>query len=167
MANPAGPPLGSSLIQLDENNPLRKDPFILAKEWAEWGQSEIFGVVQSVSRVVKTIPLIDPPQSAAIPTSSAFLTTGPGLYEVSYLIRVVTPASGSSSLQVTVTWVRDGVTLTAQGSLVNGNAVTTYESPGPLLIRVDGLTDITYAVAYTSVGTPLQFEFDIVVKQIG
>jgi hypothetical protein len=161
--NAVPPPLRDSVIELDESTPGRKEPFYLAKSWARWFQESLLARTNTTVAITKTTPLVS--QTAAITTSSAFLTLGPGLFRVSWLIRVSVAASVSSALQVTIGWVRSGIAQTKVGASLTGNTTTTYES-GSTLVRADGLTDITYAVTYASSGTPCQFEFDVVVEQL-
>jgi hypothetical protein len=93
-----------------------------------------------------------------------------GLYVVRYYIRVSRAATTSSSLQVTIVWT-DGtvaapVAMQETGAALVGNTTATHES-GTMLIRCVANTDITYAVAYASVGaTSCQFNFDIFVDEV-
>jgi hypothetical protein len=104
--------------------------------------------------------------SAAIVTAAALTTTSAGLYRVSYVIRVTQAATTSSSLTVTLGWVRSGVPITQAFAAIAGNTVTTYQSTA-LVVKADALTDLTYAVAYASVGaTPMKFEIDVTVEQV-
>jgi hypothetical protein len=159
----ASPPINDSLIELDETDPQRRKPFYMAKTWVRWLQEWLISQLSASVQINKTTTLET--QAAAIVTSSAFLTVGPGLFRISYMVLVTQPASVSSSFQVTLGWVRHGVSQTFVGTLQNGNLVTTYET-NTKLIRVDGLTDITYAIAYASVGTPMQYEADVIVEQL-
>lgn len=81
-----------------------------------------------------------------IPTAS--LTAG--LYRVSWYLQVTTPAGVSSDTTLTLTWTRNGVTQTFTGATVNGNTTATHDSEGQLLIRIDGNSPVSYAVAYNS-----------------
>lgn len=167
MVSQDAPPINDSVIELDAKNPLRKDPFYMSKEWVNWILESLVPQTDASVQITKVISLgTTIPLSAAISTSSAVLTIGPGLYRVGYIIRVTQAASTSSALQVTIGWVRNGVAMSSIGVSQTGNAVTTFESK-IVNVRVDGLTDITYAVAYTSVGgTPMKYEIDVIVEQL-
>lgn len=159
-------PRNDSLIETDENSPTRKDPFIASRAWLEMFFDPLATLLTSVVKVLKATAS-PTTQGAAIPTSSAFLTTQSGVYRVNYVLRVTRPATVSSALQITIGWERSGIAETKVGVNLVGNTTTTYESD-TFPVKADGLTDLTYSVAYTSVGaTPMLFEVDVIVEKIG
>jgi hypothetical protein len=87
------------------------------------------------------------------------------LYRVAWYVRVTTAASVSSSVQVTVGWTDGGVVQSTSGAALTGNTTTTQES-GSVLVSADAETDVTYAVAYTSVGTDMAYALSVVVEAI-
>lgn len=165
MAGEITVPSYDSLIETDETNPARREPFYMAASWRKMFFDPIVALLNAVVKVVKTTS-VPAGTSAAVTTATAYQTTRPGLFRVSYIIRVTRPATTSSALQVTIGWVSGGVAQTKAGASLTGNLITTYETDS-FIVRADGLTDVTYAVSYGSVGgTTLQYQADVVVEAL-
>lgn len=107
-------------------------------------------------------------QAASIPTTPIPTDAlAPGLYRVSYVASVTTPAGVTSDFTVTITWTTGGVTKIWTGALKNGNTTATYEASGPPLIHVDSSTPVSYAVAYNSnPAAAMAYEFNLVLEEV-
>ena len=82
-------------------------------------------------------------------------------YLVSYTLQVVTPASVSSSITFTLSWTNPyGVVCSQSGAALTGNATATQQN-GSFMVDVSASTDITYAVAYASVGTAMAYALTV------
>ena len=105
--------------------------------------------------------------SASVGTTPLPLgTVAPGVWRISYVIRVTTPATLTSSLQVILTWTAGGVTQTVTGAAITGNTTDTVQG-ATVVMRVDSATPISYSVAYVSTGaTPAQFTIDLVAEAL-
>jgi hypothetical protein len=88
-----------------------------------------------------------------------------GLFEVGWYIRVVTPASVSSSIYVTVTWVDGGVTCTYTGTAVTGNTTSTTQSQ-VFVVQADAGTQITYSTTEGHVGTAPSYSVQVFARQL-
>lgn len=166
-ANLAPPPAQDSLIELDES-PGRKDPFYAAKTWLIWFQQILITRLQNAVIVTQHVyvPNAVLTGTAAIPTASLLTTTTSGFYRVSYAFHVTQPATTSSSLQLTIGWVQSGTAMTKVFAADTSNLPTTFQG-ADFAVRADVLTDITYSMAYASVGaTPMKFELDVSAEQV-
>jgi hypothetical protein len=89
-----------------------------------------------------------------------------GLYRVTYYVRITTPASTSSKLQISIGWTDDAVSCSVQAEELITNTVGTVQSQ-TLLVRNDQAAPITFAVDYTSVGgSAMQYNLFIMVEQV-
>ena len=87
----------------------------------------------------------------------------PGLYRVSWYLRITRADPVSSSVTVGVSFVDvDGVALGYSGAALTGNAVNWWQGV-VVPIRCGAPTDITVAVAYDS-GTPGALRYDLEVS---
>lgn len=164
-ANIANPPVNTSLIQQDPNNPTRKDPFPISKDWLIWLQQSLVPRAQAGTQVLKAVTATA--QSASILTTPFSLSTIPsGLYRINWYIRVTQAATTNSSLTLTFGWTETAQALTASGAAMTGNSVTTLQS-GSAFFRSDVSSPITYAAAYASTGaTPMIFRMDLVIELV-
>jgi hypothetical protein len=107
-----------------------------------------------------------PNPTAAIPTTAVYTTRSGGRYRVSYRMRKTVADGVSSSLTFTLGWVEGGL---AQTKVFAALALDTVfaEQDGVIPLRVDGGTDITFAIAYAS-NTPnlMAFNYDVTVEQL-
>jgi hypothetical protein len=91
---------------------------------------------------------------------------GAGLYRVSYYARITTPATVSSSLQVSYSWTDGGVTLVSTGAAMTGNTTATVQQGGGLIYS-DGASPITYSATYASVGaTAMKYRLAVTVERV-
>ncbi len=87
------------------------------------------------------------------------------LYRISAYVRVTTPASVSSSVQVTVGWTDGGVAQSTSTAALTGNLTTTQASLS-LLVNADAGSSLTYSVAYSSVGTAMVYALSVVAEAV-
>jgi len=91
---------------------------------------------------------------------------GSGLYALAYYMQVTTPASVSSSLQVTFDWTYNGVAQSETFTALTTNLTTSHQSGGLPLIHADASTPIRYTVTYASVGTAMAYAFDVTLTKV-
>lgn len=159
------PPLNSSVIELDRFDAQRRRPFILAKGWAIWFQQSLIARAEGAAQMLRSVPLTA--QAASIgATPVPIASVQPGLYRVSWYLRITTPATVSSSVSVTLGWTDGSVNCTRTGAAVTGNTTSTTQS-GTELLRLDAATALTYATTYATVGaTPMQYRLDLTVELV-
>lgn len=156
---PTPGPVPNSLIPLvDSPRNLR-----ITETWRLWLVSVLtyilFGIIQASSVSRDT-------QGAAIVTTAMYTPSKTGLYRISWYLRITRAATTSSSATVTIGWTDAGQACTSAGAAVVGNTVTTVQS-GSIVVSADSLTDLTYAVAYASVGaTSMQYKLRVSVEAI-
>lgn len=149
-------PMPDAEVVIDTNR-------IINRRWYLW-LFQLWGRVrESVAQVGSAF--VRSSQTAAIVTATVYTTTQTGLYRISYRMRVTLAASVSSSLTMTLGWREGGVTQSQAGAALTGNTTTTQQN-GTLFVRADSGTTITAAVAYTSVGTAMQYATDVAVEQV-
>jgi len=91
-------------------------------------------------------------QSAAIGATAIPLgALATGLYRVSYLARITTAASTSSSLTVRIGFTNGGVACSLSGAAMTGNTTATVQTE-TVLLQIDASTPITYSTVYSSTG---------------
>lgn len=107
-----------------------------------------------------------PTQTAAIATAMLVKVTQTATYRVSTYLRITTPGTVSSSATLTLTWTDGGVVCTKTFAAVTGNTTATTDTQ-TITVHADGGTNLSYAVAYASVGaTSMIFRIDLVAEQI-
>ena len=158
-------PTKSSLIEINKRDPLRNRPFFMSTEWSNWIQQSLVPRAEGSAQVSATLPLTG--KAASIGTTPIPMTAvQPGLYRVSWYLRITQAATVSSSIQVTLGWTDGAINCTRSGAAVTGNTTNTTQS-GSELIRIDGVTPINYSTTYASVGaTPMQYRLDLVVELV-
>jgi hypothetical protein len=134
------------------------------RPWLDWLLEAATRLNASPFRV-QTVALTA--QGAAITTTAIPTPVLPqGLYRATYSLRVTRAASSSSSATVTLGWTDGGVACSQAFAAVTGNTTATVQT-GTFLVRSDADEDITYAVAYASVGaTTMQFSLDVVLEAV-
>ena len=121
---------------------------LVTPRWRSWLRNLRQEVARS-AQGVPTVPLLN--QQAAIPVTA--LDNGAqsaGLFSVSWYLAVVVAAGVSSSVQVTIAWVDQGVAKSYSAPALAGNTTTTVQVNEHLLIYSDAGSPITYAIAYAS-----------------
>lgn len=158
-------PLKASLIEVNKRDPARRNPFFISTEWLNWLQQSLVPRAESSAQVSAKLPLTN--QSASIGTTPIPMTAiQPGLYRVSWYLRVTQAATTSSSIQVTLGWTDGAINCSRSGAAVTGNTTSTTQS-GSEFIRIDGVTPINYSTAYASVGaTPMKYRLDLLVELV-
>lgn len=119
----------------------------LGKKWLQWFGTRTDELEKAPAReAVVNLSA----QTASLGTTPFPLgTIPPGIWRVSYVARIATPAGVSSSLEVTVSWIDGGVAQSQTAAAIVGNATTTVQF-GTLILRVDDATPISYATTYAS-----------------
>ena len=91
-------------------------------------------------------------QTAAIGATALPLgALATGMYRVSYLARITTAASTSSSLTVTLGFTNGSIACALAGAAMTGNTTSTVQSQ-TVLVNIDASTPLTYSTAYSSTG---------------
>lgn len=93
-------------------------------------------------------------------------TLSQGIWRISTTVRVTTPGSVSSSIQVSVLWTERGIVQIESGTALAGNLTTTREGK-TVIIRIDAETPISISTIYASVGaTAMQYSLDVVAEEL-
>lgn len=137
---------------------------LVALSWLNWFTSLQTDVGAAPVRR-KTVTLTG--QAASIGATAIPLgSLASGLYRVSYLARVTTPATTSSSLVVTVGFTNGGVACSLSGTAMTGNTTSTVQS-GSQLVAIDRASPVTYATTYASVGaTAMVYSLWLVFEEV-
>lgn len=147
------------------NDPLaRKSDGLLSLPWLNWFTTLQQDVQEAPYRLT-TVTV--PATSAAIGATAVPLgALASGLYRVSYLARITTPATTASSLTVTLGFTNGGVACQLTGAALTGNTTATVQSD-TVLVQVDASTPLTYSTAYSSTGAQaMAYALWLVVEQV-
>lgn len=112
--------------------------------WVKSAEQRTLDAALAATPVVRAAGL----PAAVAPTASA----PPALYKLSYYLRIVRPATVSSSVTVTIRWTDGGIAQSFTFAAVTGNTTDTVQNVPEILIRVDPGTEVTIETAYASVG---------------
>ena len=132
--------------------------------WTQWFNSITLALGLAPTRIGSASLSL---QAASIgATDLGGATASAGLYQIQYYLRITTPATASSSVQIQFAWTDEGVGQTATGSAVTGNTTTSYDQ-GTLIFYSDASSPITYAISYASVGaTPAQYKLLVALSAV-
>ena len=137
---------------------------LVALSWLNWFTSLQTDVGNAPARL-KSVTLTAQGASigaTAIPVGSL----ASGLYRVSYLARITTPATTSSSLTVTLGFTNGGVACSLSGAAMTGNTTSTVQT-GSHMVAIDRASPVTYATTYASVGaTPMAYSLWVVLEEV-
>jgi hypothetical protein len=158
-------PLTSGLIQTEL---VDKDGFV-TQPWQVYFRDQVafLATVPTREKIVQI-----PPASAAVPVTPIGTEPLPsGLYRVTATVRVLTPASSTSSVAVTLHWVDGDTDAGVVCSLllvapVTGNTPASVGT-GTALIRSGAGQPISYSTAYASVGAGMVYALDLVLERMG
>jgi hypothetical protein len=131
-------------------------------DYSRWNGSAWETIVTSGVAIVASVDLVA--QAAAIPTTTLFTPSVTGFYLVSTdMITTVAGAGGSTSQ--TIGW-NNGIA--ARTQLINGSAVVGLgnEQTGAQMVYVASGQNITYAVGFTGVSGPFQYELRLRVQRV-
>lgn len=146
----ASPPQDDSLIELDQRNPERRTPFIMAKAWIIWILQSLLPRI-AASPEVLLINKEYTDQHVSLPTTS--LPTGvlaAGAYLIAYTLRVTTADGVNSSVQVSIGWTDNGgPALTLNGAALTADSVTLPQT-GFVRATIGPNTSLTFTTAYAS-----------------
>lgn len=136
---------------------------MLSFDWDVWLQ----GLAQRVNNSAELLGSVTlTGQTAAIAaTAFALPDSSSGLYRITIYARIATPASVSSSLQVTITTTDGAVTISPSTSAATGNTDSTMIA-AVLIVRRDAGAPITYSTTYASVGTSMAYRLDLRVEAV-
>lgn len=146
-----------------------KDPIagglLVTPRWRTW----FLRLRQSVdlsSLVLKSLRLEN--TSAAVPVTSLDQgTLSAGLYACSWYMTVIVPAGVSSSAQVTIAWVDNGIPYSYTAVAMTGNSVGTVQGDQRIVLYSDAASPITFAVAYASnPAAAMVFDLRIVLQSV-
>jgi hypothetical protein len=137
---------------------------MLPRVWIDWFAS--LGIrVDQQTHTLNIVELFNLSGNVP-PTPIPLDTLGEGLYRVTYYMRITTPASTSSSIQIGIGWTDNAVSCAIQADALTTNTIGTVQS-NTLMIRNDQAAPITYEVVYASVGgTPMLYNLFIMVEQL-
>lgn len=167
MATFASPPLFEAVaVSADSRHPMatRLPKLTIGLEWLKWLGELTLQLDEKPARK-NHVRLLN--QNASLATTPIPLgEIPPGLWRISYHVRVTTPGTVSSSIRVTIGWTDGGIAQSEAGTTLNGNLTTTREG-ATRIIRVDNASPITYATTYASAGaTAMQYALDVVAEAL-
>lgn len=112
-----------------------------------WLSQGLQPAVQSSPNVIDSVS--DDALNDAVALTPIIPTAVEGVYRFGVVVQIMTPDPVSNSVQVTLTYTRNGVVQTETFAAVTGTLTTTHQ--GVLFpFRCDGGTPISYSVAYAS-----------------
>jgi hypothetical protein len=137
----------------------------ITRPWARWLTQELGARLEKAPLREAHVALSG--QAASIGTTAFPLAAvAPGIYRVSYTLRVTLPGGTSGSVSVSVLWTSGGLAQQVSGSPATGNTTTTVQS-GVVLVRSDNVTPISYATTYASAGSPaMEYSIDLVIEAL-
>lgn len=167
MAAFASPPLFDPIaVSADSKHPMaaRLPKLLMGLEWLKWLGELTLQLDEKPARK-NHVRLVN--QNASLATTPIPLgEIPPGLWRISYHVRVTVPGTVSSSIQVTLAWTDGGVSQSEAGAALNGNLTTTREC-ATRIIRVDNASPISYATTYASAGaTAMRYALDVVAEAL-
>lgn len=170
MPNPVPLPTGERLVLTRNRERYPKfeqqDPNEgrIAKQWAEYFNS-LADQVSASARRIHSVTLTDQAGSIAA-TDVSDATLAAGVYRLSYYVTLVTAATSSSSLTVTLDWTYRGQAKSVSGAAITNNSVAGAQS-GTYLISLDGNSPARYATTYSSTGaTAMVYDLVVVLERI-
>lgn len=146
------------LASFPRQDRLSDDKGYLGLMWDRW----LNALLSAVNRAAQQVAAVGlTAQSASIgATALPIPPTVSGLYRVSYIARITTAASVSSSLTFTLRWTSGGVAQSQSGAAIVGNTTASQQN-AILLIDADPGTTITYETTRVSVGTAMQYALTV------
>lgn len=125
-------------------------------------QSLINGFINSAT--IAAVSLSD--RTTAKATTAAYTTVNAGVYRVSFAMHKTIADGVSSSLTMTIGWLRNGIAL-SQAFAALTTDTTAAQQNGSVLVYADANTDITYAISYAS-NTPnlMTYEANVVTEYL-
>ena len=151
----APPPLRSRLVDADG---------LMTREFNNW----LRGLTSAINNTatLSAAPIVLPSLSNSLATSVALPSAPAGVYRLSYVVRVRTPATVSSSIAVSLQWYAAGVLQTYTQPALTTNTTTSVQS-GSVLAVVDGGSLIAYSTTYASSGaTVMQYDLTVTVEAL-
>lgn len=159
MANLPNPPLNTPIVEAGgQPGTVRGAMTLTFANWLLALVTRTSAAAYQTSRVSKTA------QAAAV-VLSTLVPSASGYYKVSWRVRIVTPASTSSSVQFSVSSTEGGVSCVQTAAAYTGNLASVPQS-GAFIVKADPGTVITFSVAYASVGTPMVYDADAIAEQL-
>ena len=165
MTNLSSPPLYDVFALPEQQTEKRIPKLIAGFEWLRFF-NDVFGAFSRVSERLCHVRRTSLAASLAT-TPTPIPNHPPGVYRVSYRVRVTTPGSVSSSLQFTLAWTEGGIAQSQVGVALVGNLTTTKQD-GTWVIRVDVNAPISYATTYADGGgaTAMVYDLDVIVEAL-
>lgn len=116
-------------------------------EFDKWLSQTLSPAVQSSPNVIEGIS--EDSLNDAVALSPLIPTAAQALYRFSWAVQIITPDPVANSVQVVLTYTRNGVVQTETFTAVTGILTTTHGG-SVFPFRVDGGTPISYQVNYSS-----------------
>jgi hypothetical protein len=153
---------------LSEPYPSR-DPIVTksghaSEEFDRWLSQSLQPSVQSSPNVVDGVSR--DPLSDGVSITPIIASAAQAVYRFSGVVQILTPDPVSNSIQVVLTYTRNGVVQTEAFPAVTGILTTTHQGIS-FTFRPDGGTPISYTVIYAS-NTPnaCVYSLDVTVEQV-
>lgn len=151
MAN-VSPLPAESLVVAFGKDPQTGQPvptWYMSEDWLNWliEQQQRVDVSPEIS-VATSVPATN----ASISTTAILTPSSSQYVRISPYARIVTPATTSSSLTVTITWTDGGVVCTYSYPAVTGNTTASVLVGPPITVRSDQAAPVSYSTTYASNG---------------
>lgn len=118
-----------------------------SEEFDRWLSQSLAPAVQSSPNVIEGVS--EDALNAAVAITPIIPLALQAVYRFSGVIQIITPDPVSNSVQVVLTYTRNGVVQTETFAAVTGILTTTHQGVS-FPFRVDGATPISYTVNYAS-----------------
>lgn len=128
--------------------PIEPTTKLISGPWYLWFAG-LVARTQLGAQLLKIVTLTG--QAASIGATTLNVTLAAGLYRVSWVLRVTTPATVSSSIAVTTSYTDEGLGVSQAGPAATGNTALTTQS-GSFLAKSDAAAPVTFSTTYASVG---------------
>lgn len=129
----------------------------------------LLGLVQLLATLPQRVGLVTvPARNTAVPLTLIPTTTspGPGLYRVSYVLRIVVAGAVSSSVAFTLNWTDGGLPQTRTGVALTTNVVGAIWTE-TVLVHADQAATMSYQTSYASnAAGQMQFTLDVVLEAV-
>lgn len=144
------------------NDQVSKKDGMIANSFLQWLQWLVGLVMRAPVRMTPDVNLTA--QAASIAATDLAPVQYSGVYRISHFLHITRAATTSSSVQLVVSFVSDGTTLTNTSTAVTGNTTTTFQT-GSILVYIDGGTTPSFTVTYASVGaTSAQYRLTLLLE---
>ena len=155
----------------DITTPLRNEPMtdrggFITPPWYVYFREQGQAIAAAPSAVIS--PVLASDQAAAITTTPLPTESlAPGLYRVSYYLRITQEATVSSSVALTITWTDEGTAMSHTFDAIVDGIVTDHQSDSLPLLEIDQASPVSYSTSYASAGaTDMEYKLVVFLERV-